>query len=61
MAKDILTDVEFDMESLASGIESETLRNTDGNTNHGAGKKKKRMSKRSRKKSSMHERHVSIN
>ena len=46
------------MDSLASGIESEPVRTRHGNMKgidewiHGAGKKKKRMSKRDRKKSS---------
>ena len=58
VARNILTDVEFDMESLASGIESEPVRARNDNMKgidewvHGAGKKKKRMSKRDRKKSS---------
>ena len=46
------------MESLASGIESEPVRTRDDKMKgidewiHGAGKKKRRMSKRERKKSS---------
>ena len=62
VAKNILTDVEFDMDSMASGIESEPV---DDNMSgiekwiH-AGKKKKRMSKRDRKKSSSAAHHVSF-
>lgn len=49
------------MESLASGIESEPANaNMKGIDEwiHGAGKRKKRMSKRDRKKSSTHGMHV---
>ena len=48
------------MESLASGIESETARTADENMNYGAGKKKKRMSKKNRKKSSTYGKQVRL-
>ena len=52
VARNILTDVEFDMESLASGIESEPVRTKGDNMKgidewiYGAGKKKNRKSTR---------------
>ena len=55
VAKNILTDVEFDMESLASGIESEPVQENMKGINQwiqSTNKKKKKMSKRDRKKSS---------
>ena len=62
-----MTDVEFDMESLASGIDSEPVFSANEsmrgieNWINGAGKKQKRMSvkKRDRKKSSAYGNHVS--
>ena len=58
-----MNDVEFDVESLASGMESEPIHeNMKGIDQwiHGANKKKKRMSKRDRKKSSTVTPHVSL-
>ena len=58
-----MTDVEFDVESLASGIESEPVNDNMKGIDqwiHGANKKKKRMSKRDRKKSSTVTPHVSF-
>ena len=55
VAKNILTDVEFDMESLASGIESEPVQENMKGINQwiqSSNKKKKKISKRDRKKSS---------
>ena len=65
VAKSILTDVDFDMDSLASGFESGPAHKTDEHMRwgdgqiHGAGKKKRRLSKKDRKKSSTYGKQVS--
>ena len=59
MVKTILTDVEFDQDSLVSCVESEKAEDTNGksqseyNLRHGAGRRKKKLPKKGRKKSSV--------
>ena len=59
MVKSILTDVEFDQDSIVSCVESEPADARNENSRgehiwrHGAGRQKKRLPKKGRKKSSV--------